>query len=345
MTLRQFLRPPAMAAIGALALSAHFARLSLAEPPTAAPKAASASVIDVNVLDREIAREMRDDPKLHGAWLFVEQTSSPDSTAPGKLTFRQTLDRSRADAQRKELARLMAAWAPSGGYEVASREDLAYPFSELLAKLQLAVETETRLGGCQISGGYYAADANEPGKLNLVLQGRIAQEGQDVEIEALCGRIMRAQPAWVKLGGGPAPADNAADFIPLAITPKSAELKVVEPSEANGRWFYGAGLRHFWRGDYPQAIQSFRQAALESPRKLQYCYWWILSDLAVGDKALARRRMETAVRRFRDSDFDRQSPEYLAVVRSLERIQGPLRRQLLKLETEALLLDSRAGND
>ncbi|HVW35777.1 MAG TPA: hypothetical protein VHB99_00680, partial [Pirellulales bacterium] len=98
-------------------------------------------------------------------------------------------------------------------------------------------------------------------------------------------------------------------------------------------------------GEYAQASQSFRQAALESPRKLKYHYWWILSDLAQGNLQLARRRMATAVERFRDSDFDRQSPEYLAVVRSLERVQGPLRRQLLKLETEALLRDSRAGND
>lgn len=341
MTLRQLLPPLALAVNAALALSLHLALPSFAQPPAVVQP----RVIDVNVLDREIAREMRDEATLRGAWLYVEQTPAVDEDSPGKLTFRRVLDRSRAEAQRKELARIIAAWAPAGSYEIISQDDRLYPFSELMAELRLAVETEPRLGGCLIAGAYYAPDKSEPGKLNLVLQGRIAREGQDVEIESLCGRIMRSDPAWVKLAGEPAPADGAADFVPLSITPNSAELKVVEPSESNGRWFYGAGLRHFWRGDYRRASPSFRQAVLESPRKLQYYYWWILSDLAAGDKTLARRRMQTAVRRFRDSDFDRQSPEYIAVVRSLERVQGPLRRQLLKLETDSLLLDARAGSD
>lgn len=339
MTFRQFLRLPALAAIGAIVFSAPLAARLSAQSPEAASQ-----LVDINVLDREIARTMRDAARLHGAWLYVERAATADPDSPGKLAFRRVLDRSRAEAQRTDLAGLIAAWAPQGGYEVLAQQDLMLPFSELMAELQLAVETEPRLGGCMVSGGYYEADKSEPGKLNLVLQGRIAKEGQDVDIEALCGRIMRAHPAWVKRGGEPA-AEGAADFIPLLITPNSAELKVVEPSEANGRWFYGAGLRHFWRNDYPRAARAFGQAVLESPGKLQYCYWRILSDLALGDRNLARRRMQMAVQRFRDADFDRQAPEYVAVVRSLERVQGPLRRQLLKLETEALLLDSRAGND
>ena len=302
---------------------------------------------DVNVIDRQIARAMRENVRLHGAWLFVELESSPDAAAPDKFLFRRVLDVNRAAAQRQELDGLVRAWAPQGGYRVDAQQDRAYPFSELLAELRLAVETEPSLGGCAIADGYYAADANDPSKLNLMLRGRIAKEGQDVEIEALCGRLMRADPDWVRPAEQSSSAENppAADFVPLLVSPKSAELKVVEPSEANGRWFYGTGVNRFWRGDYAAAAQAFQQAALESPRKLQYHYWWVLSDLAGGDAALARRRMAAAIQRFRDADFDRQSPEYVTVVRSLERVQGPLRRQLLKLETEALLRDSRAGND
>lgn len=339
MTLRRIPRRFSPAWLIALAcLAPCIPSLLFAAPPAG---------FDVNVIDREIARAMRENVGLHGAWLFVEPESSPDAAAPDKFRFRRVLDGSRAAAQRQELDGLVRAWAPQGGYRIEAEQDRAYPFSELLAELRLAVETEPSLGGCTIAGGYYAADANDPSKLNLMLRGRIAKEGQDVEIEGLCGRLMRADPAWVKPAeqGGSAANPPAADFVPLAISPKSAELKVVEPSEPNGRWFYGAGMNRFWRGDYAAAAQAFQQAALESPRKLQYHYWWILSDLARGDAALARRRMATAVQRFRDADFDRQSPEYVTVVRSLERVQGPLRRQLLKLETEALLRDSRAGND
>ncbi|HVW37051.1 MAG TPA: hypothetical protein VHB99_07090, partial [Pirellulales bacterium] len=204
--------------------------------------AAPPATFDINVLDREIGREMRDNPKLHGAWLFVEQMGAAD--APGKFHFRRVLDRSRAESQRKELDRLIAAWAPQGGYRLDAQEDREYPFSELLAELRVSVETEPRLGGCMILDGYLAADSNDPSKLNLMLRGRIAKEGHDVEIEALCGRLMRAEPAWVKAAADEASAPNPpeADFIPLAVSPKSAELNVVEPSEANGRWFYGVGV-------------------------------------------------------------------------------------------------------
>lgn len=344
MNLRRSPRPAARAALAWLLAAAYWTAPVQAEPLAEPPKAASAG-FDINVLDREIAREMRDNPKLRGAWLFVEVESQPDSAAPGKLRFRRVLDRRRAEPQRQELGRLIKAWAPAGNYRIDAKLDRQYPFSDLMADLRLAVETEPRLGGCMISDGYYAADENEPGKLNLMLRGRIAKEGQDVEIEGLCGNLMRTDPAWVKPAAGDAAAADETDFIPLAISPKSSQLNVVEPSEANGRWFYAAGLNHFWRGEYAQAAQSFRQAALESPRKLQYHYWWVLTDLALGDADLARRRMAAAVERFRDSNFDRQSPEYLAVVRSLERVQGPLRRQLLKLETEALVRDARVGND
>ncbi|HEU5430546.1 MAG TPA: hypothetical protein VFU81_02730, partial [Thermomicrobiales bacterium] len=210
---------------------------------------------DVNVIDRQIARAMRENVRLHGAWLFVELESSPDAAAPDKFLFRRVLDVNRAAAQRQELDGLVRAWAPQGGYRVDAQQDRAYPFSELLAELRLAVETEPNLGGCAIADGYYAADANDPSKLNLMLRGRIAKEGQDVEIEALCGRLMRTDPDWVRPAEQSSSAENppAADFVPLLVSPKSAELKVVEPSEANGRWFYGTGVNRFWRGDYAAA--------------------------------------------------------------------------------------------
>ncbi|HEV7225678.1 MAG TPA: hypothetical protein VGN42_23430, partial [Pirellulales bacterium] len=72
-----------------LLASACIAAEAQAEP--APPPAAGGAAVgfDLNVLDREIAREMRDNPKLRGAWLFVELDTpgnTPDgAAAPGKL--------------------------------------------------------------------------------------------------------------------------------------------------------------------------------------------------------------------------------------------------------------------
>ena len=305
------------------------------------PAIAAEPVYDVNVLDKEFAAASRNNPTMQGAWIDVEYEPSADEALPGKFTVRRVLDSTRAAGQRAEIDRLLRAWFPGGKYQLKPRADRLYPFARLLADLELAIETDPTLSGCQITGGYYAADPNEPGALNLVLRGRMARDDQDVTIEGLCARLMRRDPAWVKPGAGRR-SEEVADA-PLAIAPKTTELTVVEPSEANGRWFYGAGLRQFWKLDYARASRSFHQASLESPRTLQYHYWWILSDLGQGKQQLARRRMDMVVRRFREEDFDHQSPEYRLVVRSLERVQGPLRQALQRLETQALFGSSQLG--
>jgi hypothetical protein len=302
---------------------------------------AAEPVYDVNVLDQEFAAAVRDNPRLQGALIDIEYTPNADEALPGKFTVRRVLDADRAASQRAQIDRLLNAWLRRANYELKPQADRLYPFARLLAELELSIETDPTLSGCQILGGYYAADPNEPGALNLVLRGRMARDDQDVPIESLCGRLMRRNPAWIKPGTRkPTESDAAA---PLAIAPKTTELKVVESSEGNGRWFYAAGLRQFWRMDYPRAARSFHQATLEWPRKLEYHYWWILSDLAQGKPQLARRRMDMVVRRFREEDFDHQSPEYRLVVRSLERVQGPLRQALLRLETHSLFGSSQLG--
>lgn len=300
---------------------------------------------DVNVLDKEFADAVRDNPKLRGAWIDVDYEPSADEALPGTFTIGRVLDSGHLASQRMEIDRLLRAWLPSKNYRLNPRADRLYPFARLLADLELAIETDPTLSGCQITGGYYAADLNEPGALNLVLRGRMAREDQDVAIEGLCGRLMRRDPAWIKPGAGKPDGnqDQGGADLPLAIAPKTTELAVVEPSDANGRWFYAAGLRHFWKLDYARAARSFHQASLESPRTLQYHYWWILSDLGQGKQQLARRRMDMIVRRFREEDFDHQSPEYRLVVRSLERVQGPLRQALQRLETQALFGSSQLG--
>lgn len=330
------------------ALDGRWAAICLAlmvcEAAGAQPAPEGKPAFDINVLEREMARAVRADARLRGAWLDIEHQPDPSGDTPGRFTVRRVLDATRARTQRELFDRFLHGWLPAGNYQLEADRDRLFPLSRLMAELELAVETDPALGGCQVSEGYYAADPNEPGSLNLVLHGRIAKEGQEVEIESLCGRLMRRDPVWVRgrQPGGDATPDDAG-FIPLTVTPKSTELLVVEPSEAQGRWFYAAGLRHFWGRQYAQAAQSFHQASLESPRTLTYHYWWILTDLASGRKELALRRMETVVRRFREADFDHQSPEYRLIARSLERVQGPLRQELQRLETRALYGGSQLG--
>lgn len=313
------------------------------------PPGAAEAVYDPNVLDQEFAAAVRDNPALQGTWIAVEYTPNVDEALPGRFTIRRVLDSDRAAAQRSAIDRLVRSWLAGANYHIETQADRIYPFFRLLNELELAVETDSQLSGCQVTGGYYAADPNDPSSLNLILRGRIARDEQDEEIEKLCGALMRRNRAWVNRAAGKPLAPGG--VIPLAMIPKTngqtargkPELPVVEPSEGNSRWFYAAGLRQFWRMDYEGAARSFHQATLEWPRKLEYHYWWIVADLARGRSQLARRRMDMVVRRFRAEDFDHQTPEYRLVIRSLERVQGPLRQSLQRLETEALFGSSQLG--
>lgn len=302
-------------------------------------RAQETAAFDVNRIEERIKQAVRGNPRLAGAWLFVTSDDGGDPAATRKVTFHRVLDRSHAALQRREFERLIRTWLPKGAYWVDTTRDQEYSYSELMAELRVRVETDPLLGGCAIVGGYYAPDTGEADKLDLVLRGRIAKESQTVEIERLCGHLMRGDTAWLKppAEDGGSPEAEAA----LAISPKTSELSVVEPSDAHGRVFYADGLNAFWKGQYLQSARSFRLAALESPRKLVYYYWWTLADLAGGDAVTAGRRMRMVARRFREADFDRQSTEYRDVVRSLERVQGPLRRALLELESRALFADSQ----
>ncbi len=337
------MRAPLSVARGWRCAAICLALAALQNVAAAPPAPAEKPAFDLNVLEREMANTVRTDSRLRGAWLDIEHQPDPSGDTPGSFSVRRALDATHASAQRELLDRFLQAWLPAGNYQVVAGDDRLFPFSRLMAELELAVETDPALGGCQVAEGYYAADPNQPGGLNLVLRGRIAKEGQEVAIESLCGRLMRRNPVWVR--GEPEGAEqaNQSGFIALSVTPKSTELAVVEPSEAQGRWFYAAGLRHFWKQQYAKAAQSFHQASLESPRTLTYHYWWILTDLASGRNELALRRMRTVARRFREADFDHQSPEYRLIVRSLERVQGPLRQELQQLETRALYGSKQLG--
>ena len=54
------------------------------------------------------------------------------------------LDHARAAQQRRELERLIKSWLPMGAYAIDAERDREYPYSQLMAELQIGVETDPR---------------------------------------------------------------------------------------------------------------------------------------------------------------------------------------------------------
>lgn len=294
-------------------------------PDANAAVAHAIPAVDLNAFAAHIADEMRTNPKLQGAWLYVEPDDQRD---PGVATrifrFRRVFDRSRAALQSQEIGRIISSWLPSGNYSINVAQDAFFPVSELLADLQDQIDLQPSLAGSMISGVYFE-ESQSGGSLNLVLRGRISNEPQVEQIERFCTAIMNHNPVWLRAGIHPS-------------TRKTDDLAIVPPSELNATLFFAEGLQNFWKTRYVEASRAFQQATLESPLNFQYHYWRVISDLSLGNQQRASMRMENVARAF---GVEPLSQERGAVSRSMERIQGPLRRDLRDIEMRAVLKVSR----
>jgi tetratricopeptide (TPR) repeat protein len=92
--------------------------------------------------------------------------------------------------------------------------------------------------------------------------------------------------------------------------------------------YYAQGLELFKGGQLDEAAANFQNAVIESPKEPVYRYWLILSELRMGRRETAYKRLSALVRR---GEYTPSNDVYT----SLERIQGPLRMELVSMEAEA----------
>ncbi len=311
----------------------------------------------LNVVDAQFQYAMQANPSLHGAWMYVTYHPSSDPLViPGRFTIRRVFDQSRTEVQKAEMDRLIRTWIPLGNYTINEQEDSSYPFSELLTEMEDRVELDPQFQGCMISGAYYGINRASFDKLDIVLRGRFADARQIDGIEQACAMLLRRNSAWLskglqtektgsmaqRPGGQAAAANNAPRYVDedvqqrvsqlsLAVSLNARQLREVTPSGLHALELFHAGLGHFWRYQMEEAARSFRLAALEAPSQTDYLYWIMASDIALGRSDRAYQRMENLAR------FQRINPsEFRRVAWSLERLQGPIRLELLQLEARAL---------
>jgi tetratricopeptide (TPR) repeat protein len=240
----------------------------------------------------------------------------------------QYVTQGRAEAQRAKLAALLPQRL---GDHCQVMADEVVPLERLIHRLNLAVEGRTTLNGCWVDGAYFggayselpaAAEAPAGGNVQrqskLVLYGQITsqQDGHQREwIAELAGALVQLDPEW---------RDYAGEFAVVA-----DGMTAMAPSLGRGQALYGHGLAMFRSGRFEEAWRAFHYASLEAPDSLPYRYWRILAELQLGRREEALDHMIALVGR------DITATKQLQVARSLHRIQGPLRMELLRLEARA----------
>ena len=117
------------------------------------------------------------------------------------------------------------------------------------------------------------------------------------------------------------------------LTDDRDELVVVLESPAIGARYYSEAMHHFWKRDYETADRLLALASIENPLNLVYRYWRVIGDLAEGDQRLAESRLKKTMNGF---GVQTDSRQYVAVMREIYRIQGPLRHALIEAERKAM---------
>ena len=275
---------------------------------------------DVNDLFAKIQRAIRDEPALQGSWMDVDvDDQGHPGVAPKLYIVRRAFDGERTSTQAAAMDKLLKRLIPSGRYRINSAKDTQLPLSQLVDRLQEEFDVEPRFAGCSLSAATYAFNDDDK-SFDLSLHGRVWKEHQTDLIADLCRSLMKDDPAW-----------EAANV--QLLTDDRDELAVVLESPAIGARYYSEAMHHFWKRDYETADRLLALASIENPLNLVYRYWRVIGDLAEGDQRLAESRLKKTMNGF---GVQTDSRQYVAVMREIYRIQGPLRHALIEAERKAM---------
>jgi hypothetical protein len=282
---------------------------------------------EINDVFAKLRRAVREMPELRGTWLNVEaDDQGHPGVAPTIYRFERAFDTGRAAAQTDAMERVVRKLVPSGRYRFDTAKDRVLPLSDLLDVLKREIDIEPRFAGCSIVDASYRFNEDDD-SFDLVLHGRVWQERQIELVAEACRRLMAEQPAW-----------DAADV--QLTTAGDDGLVVVPPSPQQASIYYGQAMNHFWNMNYADADQLLALASIEDPKNVVYRYWRVIGELARNDQDQAERRLQKTVDGFRVRPHSRDHAE---VMRSIYRIQGPLRSALIDAENKAMMRGTVAG--
>jgi hypothetical protein len=252
-----------------------------------------------------------EDERLHGVWAELAECFDHEEDFLYYDVYVR-VDARRAAQQRREIRKLLDQLGRR--YKVV--DDVALPLSELLATINLNIEARPGFEGCLVEDAYYAPLENQETGANVVLLGRVSQQEQrDMIVEKAFAPAMEGDLRWKPF---------LADFVP-----DPRELAIEEPSIERARYLYSEGMEQFWQHRFDAASRAFEYASVDAPSMIEYRYWRILSLMKMGRSQDAYDLMVAVVRR------GISPPDYRRVMRSLERVQGPARIQMLELENRA----------
>lgn len=205
---------------------------------------------------------------------------------------------------------------PPSGNAPAPKPTKSEKLAELMNTVQDKIESDDSLRGVYLAGGSFKKIVDMPGEV-LQLSGKVMNPAQGQAVEKLVLDALQDDPYW-REGEGP-------------LTISTAKMRVSQGSPQLAGQLYGMGLTGFWKGEYEKAAKAFSKAMAEAPNDDVIRYWSAVNALAQGQEDKAKAKLRPLV------EANPQGSRTPEIATSLERVQGPLRRQLMAMESELLL--------
>jgi hypothetical protein len=285
-----------------------------------AARAQPAAVDDRDVRQR-LQAAIRADADLHGSWISVRRL--PDQE---KLAVSFIVDSARAAQQTAVLKDLVRRLVPQGKIEIDPVVQ-RFPVSDLVSSLQARLDEQLFFAGCLIDGASFEPSPAAPERLRLVLLGRIPSGSPATLVAQIKGKIIDACIATMKADSRWPDPENAN----AAILPTNEGIVEVRPSAEASALLFNEGLRSYHECLFSKAEDAFARAFVEAPERTEYRYWRIAAAIGTGDEERAYRLLRPLVHQRRDQSEYR----FGRVLDSLERVQGPVRYSMDRLEARA----------
>lgn len=246
----------------------------------------------------------------------------------GRIGFsfqRAPLAKAVSDVFRKRYGDVITAVSPAPIPQTGDLEVVLPDPGPAVVRIQSALGMNAAWDGIQLRAGKYV---EQDGQLYLDLTGSLVTEelrttAADVANQALQASFGKLAGTWP--------------------TPRVDDLQIIVPSSDDAARHFNRGVSLYLRRKYKDSRSSFDQAVATDPYDLSYRYWRVAAVIGAGAENDARALLRPLTMRRWQGDSDGFSTEYMQVLRSMERVQGPVRRRIVQLEREIFVELARSS--
>jgi hypothetical protein len=247
---------------------------------------------------------------LRGAWPTVEAIQTDGEVTGMRISLIADSDPAIAKRQQAAAADVASRILAPSDYVVETAAQL--PIHRLLTDLESQVEFDPKLSGAAVEDGFLS---ESDGQLFLNLVGRVSNDDQRAAItnigQDLATTLLRGAPQQIN----------------VRAEPLSVLLR--QPSTFLSSRCFNQALECYVHCRFDAAYRLFTRASLEAPTRRDIHFWRAASLIAAKRDLDAERLLQKVV------NPAAPGPD-IAVLNSLERVQGPIRWKMQQMISQIL---------